>query len=110
MYRVTKKAAAQRTKLANIRRSRDAARMAEPAPDYPAVLPDLRRRIIIEDFDFGHCVHVLELHKTDRIDCYREKPSSSRRQVLNDANAAGGGWTILGRTSVRGWVSLSLAR
>lgn len=71
MYRVTKKAAAQRTKLANIRRSRDAARMAEPAPDYPAVLPDLRRRIIIEDFDFGHCVHVLELHKTDRIDCYR---------------------------------------
>lgn len=71
MYRVTKKAAAQRTKLANIRRSRDAARMAEPAPDYPVVLPDLRRRIIIEDFDFGHRVHVMELHKTDRIDCYR---------------------------------------
>lgn len=71
MYRVTKKAAAQRTKLANIRRSRDAARMAEPAPDYPVVLPDLRRRIIIEDFDFGHRVHVLVLHKTDRIDCYR---------------------------------------
>lgn len=71
MYRVTKKAAAQRTKLANIRRSRDAARMAEPAPDYPAVLPDLRRRIIIEDFDFGHRVHVLELHKTNRVDCYR---------------------------------------
>lgn len=71
MYRVTRKAAAQRTKLANIRRSRDAARMAEPAPDYPVVLPDLRRRIIIEDFDFGHRVHVMELHKTDRIDCYR---------------------------------------
>lgn len=71
MYRVTRKAAAQRTKLANIRRSRDAARMATASPDYPAVLPELRRRIIIEDFDFGHCVHVLDLHRTDRIDCYR---------------------------------------
>lgn len=70
-YRVTRKAEAQRRKLAAMRQGADAARMAEPAPDYPAVLPDLRRRIIIEDFDFGHCVHVLELHKTDRIDCYR---------------------------------------
>lgn len=71
MYRVTKKAAAQRTKLANIRRSRDAARIAEPAPDYPAVLPDLRREIIIIDHDFGERMHRLALYKTDRIDCYR---------------------------------------
>lgn len=71
MYRLTKKAEAQRMKLANIRRSRDASRMAEPAPDYPVKLPDLRRRIVIEDFDFGHRVHVLEFFKTDRIDCYR---------------------------------------
>lgn len=46
-------------------------KLAAPAPDYPAVLPDLRRRVIIEDWDFGHRVHVMELHKTDRIDCYR---------------------------------------
>lgn len=71
MYRVTRKAEAQRLKLANIRRSRDADRMAASAPDYPAVLPDLRRRIVIEDFDFGHRVHVLEFFRTDRIDCYR---------------------------------------
>jgi len=71
MYRVTKKAAAQRTKLANIRRSRDAARIAEPAPDYPAVLPDLRRRITIETFDFGHEIHVIEMFRSDRIDCFR---------------------------------------
>lgn len=45
--------------------------MSRPAPDYPATLPDLRRRIVIEDFDFGHRVHVLELHRTNRVDCYR---------------------------------------
>ena len=70
-YRVTKKAEAQRQKLASMRAGRAVAMMAEPAPDYPAALPALRRRIIIEDFDFGHRVHVMELHKTDRIDCYR---------------------------------------
>jgi len=64
MYRLTKKAE-------NQRRAREALRLSRPAPDYPAVLPDLRRRIVIEDFDFGHKVHVLELHKTSRIDCYR---------------------------------------
>lgn len=71
MYRLTRKAASQREKLAAMRRGREAARLDSPAPDYPAALPDLRRRIVIEDFDFGHRVHVLELHKTDRIDCYR---------------------------------------
>lgn len=71
MYRVTRKADAQRQKLAAIRAGRDSARMAAPPPDYPVALPALRRRIIIEDFDFGHRVHVMELHKTDRIDCYR---------------------------------------
>jgi len=68
---VTRKADAQRQKLAAIRAGRDSARMAAPPPDYPVDLPALRRRIIIEDFDFGHRVHVMELHKTDRIDCYR---------------------------------------
>jgi hypothetical protein len=34
--------------------------------------PDLRRRITIEDFDGAEpCVHVIELHRTRRIDCYR---------------------------------------
>lgn len=70
-YRLTKKAAAQKQKLAAMRRGREAARMAAPAPDYPIALPDIRRRIVIEDFDFGHQVHVLELHRTNRVDCYR---------------------------------------
>lgn len=70
-YRLTNKAKRQREKLADMRRGRERARMEGPAPDYPQQLPDLRRRIVIEDFDFGHQVHVLELHRTNRVDCYR---------------------------------------
>lgn len=34
--------------------------------------PELRRRITIEDFDGADPrVHVIELHRTPRIDCYR---------------------------------------
>ena len=68
-YRLTKKAA--QTRLEAMRRGRERARIEGPAPDYPAILPDLRRRIVIEDWDFGHKVHVLELHRTNRVDCYR---------------------------------------
>ncbi len=42
-----------------------------PAPDYPLALPECRRRIIIEDFDFGQVQHEIKLFKTMRIDCYR---------------------------------------
>ena len=70
-YRVTRKAEAQRQKLAAMRAGRDATRMAGSAPDYPATLPTLRRRITIETFDFGHDMHVIELFKSDRIDCFR---------------------------------------
>lgn len=71
MYRLTKKAASQRQKLAAMQRGKAAARMARPAPEYLPDLPDLRRRIVIEDWDFGHKIHVLELHRTNRRDCYR---------------------------------------
>ena len=70
-YRVTKKAEAQRRKLAAIRRGADAARMAVPAPDYPRDLPKLRREIIIIDHDFGERMHRMALYKSDRVDCYR---------------------------------------
>lgn len=70
-YRLTNKAAAQRQKLSAMRRGRDAAR-ADVAPrEATPSLPDLRRRIVIEDWDFGHQIHVLELHRTNRVDCYR---------------------------------------
>jgi hypothetical protein len=67
-YRVTKRSAET---LAKMREARAARRIEGPTPNYPPSLPELRRRIVIEDFDFGHRVHVLELHRTNRIDCYR---------------------------------------
>lgn len=71
MYRVTRKSEQRRAELAAIRHTRDVARLDEPAPDYPSPLPDLRRRLVVESFDFGHEVHVMEFFKTDRIDCFR---------------------------------------
>lgn len=68
-YRLTKKAA--QTRLEAMRRGRERARLNGPAPDYPRALPELRRRIIVEDWDFDHRVHVLDLYRTDRRDCYR---------------------------------------
>ena len=70
-YRLTHKAAAQRQKLEAMRRGRERARLDGPAPEYPLALPELRRRIVVESFDFGHDVHVLEFFRTDRIDCFR---------------------------------------
>jgi hypothetical protein len=57
--------------LARMRAGKAAARMARPAPDYPQTLPDLRRRIVITDYDFGERMHTLDLYRTSRIDCYR---------------------------------------
>jgi len=49
---------------ARARMDREPARLWEP--------PDLRRRITIEDFDGTQPkVHVIELHRTPRIDSYR---------------------------------------
>lgn len=70
-YRLTRKAAAQREKLAAMRRGRESARLENTAPDYPRELPHLRRQIIVRDYDFGQQTHTLDLYRTDRIDCYR---------------------------------------
>ncbi len=64
MYRLTKKAANQRAAKAT-------KRLDGPSPDYPTVLPELRRRIVIVDFDFGENIHTLDLYRTNRIDTYR---------------------------------------
>ncbi len=58
-------------KLAAMRAAKERKRLAqEPREPMPA-LPELRRRVTVEDFDHGHVVHVLELYRTNRIDCYR---------------------------------------
>lgn len=67
-YRKTKRSAET---LARMRAGKDRARMDRPAPYYPADLPNLRRRLTVEDYDFGPRVHVLEFYRTRRVDCYR---------------------------------------
>lgn len=67
-YRKTKRS---KETLARMQAGKAAARMARPAPDYLPPMPELRRRIVIESFDFGHDVHVMEFYRTNRIDCFR---------------------------------------
>ena len=70
MYRLTRKAKETRgRKLEAMRRGKDRARMARPAPEYPPIPPDLRMRITVERFDVGAPVrHVFDLYGTSRID------------------------------------------
>lgn len=69
-YRETKRYKKQCETLANMRQCKEAKRLASPSPDYPVILPELRKRIIVENFDFGYEKQVMELHKTNRVDCY----------------------------------------
>lgn len=57
--------------LERMRRGRELARMNKTAQGYPAELPDLRRRVIVIDYDFGERIHTLDLYRTNRVDCYR---------------------------------------
>lgn len=67
-YRKTKRS---KETLARMKAGKDRARMARPAPDYPPQMPELRRRVVIIDYDFGEKVHTLDLYRTNRIDMYR---------------------------------------
>lgn len=50
--------------------ARERKRLEGDAPDYPPALPELRRVIIIRDYDFGEREYRMELRRSDRIDCY----------------------------------------
>lgn len=67
-YRKTRRS---KETLAKMQAGKEAARMARPAPEYSPALPELRRRIVITDYDFGERVHTLDLYRTSRVDCYR---------------------------------------
>jgi len=73
MYRRTRKydAARNAERQRRAQSTRDANRMARPAPDYPPELPDLRMRITIERFDGCETRHVFTLHRSRRVDMYR---------------------------------------
>jgi hypothetical protein len=58
-------------KLRAMREAKAKKRIEGPAPDYPIELPELRRRVIIIDYDFGKVVHRVDLYKSNRVDCYR---------------------------------------
>ena len=69
-YRTTRK---QRQQWSADRQRRAQAtrnRTDRPAPDYPSMLPELRMRITVERFDFGHETHTLEFRRTNRVDVY----------------------------------------
>lgn len=69
MYKKSNKYADMCEKM---REAKSHKRLMEESPCYPLDIPDLRRRIIIEDYDFGRVVrHEFELRKTRRIDCYK---------------------------------------
>ena len=51
--------------------ARERKRLESPPPDYPAILPELRRKVIIIDYDFGEMRYEMDLYRTSRIDCYK---------------------------------------
>jgi hypothetical protein len=63
---------AQARKLEAMRRGRDRARMAREPKGRAPELPNLRREVIVIDYDSGEPVtHTLHLFKTRRVDTYR---------------------------------------
>ena len=58
-------------RLARARAERQRRRLEAPAPEYPPGPPELRRRIVVEDFDLGEVVrHEVRLYRSRRVDCY----------------------------------------
>lgn len=74
MYRpLTKRQQDQRDrKLEAMRRGKDRARIERSAPGRAPDLPELRREVIVIDYDSGQPVtHTLHLYRTRRVDTYR---------------------------------------
>lgn len=71
MYRKREKGSnAFQRKIENFTKARLRKIEEDPAPDYPAELPDVRRELIIVDHDFQETKHHFILYKSDRVDCY----------------------------------------
>ena len=56
-----------------MREAKERRRMERPAPEYPAALPELRRRVVIRDFDFVEVEYTFDLLRSGRVDSYRIK-------------------------------------
>ena len=70
MYRKPKPARLRR--LEALRRGRNRANASKPERGYPPDLPNLRREVIVIDYDSGKPItHTLHLNRTRRVDVYR---------------------------------------
>lgn len=71
-YRKTAKALKISATCARMREGKARKRMEAVAPEYPAILPELRRTIIVIDYDSGvPAHHQIDMYKTNRIDQFR---------------------------------------
>lgn len=57
-------------RLAAARAAKERRRIDGVAPLYPVDLPDVRREVIVRDYDFGLVEYHFELRRTRRRDCY----------------------------------------
>lgn len=58
-------------RMVRVRAAKEAKRLAGPPPEYGLDLPEIRRRVIVENFDLGEMVrHDVVMRRSNRIDCY----------------------------------------
>jgi hypothetical protein len=73
--------ATQARRLDALRRGRDRANAAKAPREYPLDLPDLRRELIVIDYDTGQPVtHTLHFYKSRRVDVYRLEADGKPRK------------------------------
>ena len=61
--------------------ARTRARLERDPPDYPPDLPELRREVLVVDYDSGEAVrHHWVLTKSDRVHCYHVTENGVRWQ------------------------------
>lgn len=67
-----RQADARARKIEAMQRGRERARMERPAPGRAPELPELRREVVVIDYDSGEPVtHTLHFYRTRRVDTYR---------------------------------------
>jgi hypothetical protein len=73
MYRHrTKGSQKYNLKMQRWRDRKEEIRLEGPVPVYPYEPPEIRRRVVIEDYDYDRITrHEFILLKSNRIDCYR---------------------------------------
>lgn len=58
-------------RMAAARAAKERLRMEGEAVELRPELPELRREVIVRDYDFGLVEYRFELRRTNRVDCYR---------------------------------------